>query len=166
MNNYQIIKGFKSFNHGLISEYNFTFKENTCYHLDGKIKYQKNGFHFCERLEDTLRYYTAMKDDIDIARVVGFGKVIKQEVEGYTVDDYEVLVASDIKILNVMSRKEIIDEMLSHQSNFDRMSRFISLYKLTEEEIQVLKSSLEYEGLNKYIDYYQYGDKDAFTRKR
>ena len=161
-----IIKGFKAFNAGLISVYDFTFEENKCYHVEGEVVYRKNGFHFCEHLEDTLKYYTNTNNDVDIAKVIGFGKVIKKEVEGFSTDDYEVCVASDIKILNKLTREEIIEEMQKHQYNLTRMTRFITCYKLTDEEIKELTENFEYDILNSYIEYYQYGDKDTKKRKK
>ncbi len=162
----EVIKGFKAFNKGLISNYNIDFKENTWFHTIGEVVYRKNGFHFCENMEDTLKYYPALHNDIDIARILGAGTIVKRSVEGYSYDDFDICIASDIKILDVMTREEIIEEMNSHQYNIERMKRFISLYKLTDEEIEFLRQGFEAEILNRYVEYYQYGDKNAFERKR
>ena len=47
-----------------------TYKKFELYKLystEGKIKYglEGNGYHFCKYLEDTLRYYDAMNDEVN-----------------------------------------------------------------------------------------------------
>ena len=50
--------GFKSFNLDRTNCYGKIFEEGKEYHCDGEIKFgpHGNGFHFAERLEDTIRY--------------------------------------------------------------------------------------------------------------
>jgi len=72
--------------------------------------------------------------------------------------------SSDIKILKILSRGEIVDIVLEKGD----MTRLVSLYKLTDEEIDYILD--KYNGninlLSRYIDYYQKGDKDAFVKSR
>ena len=73
-------------------------------------------------------------------------------------------ISSSLKIEKVLPRKEIIDLMLKE----GEMTKFITLYKLSDEEIEYIKS--KYDGsidfISRYIDYYQKGEKDAFVRTR
>ena len=157
-NKIQYFYGYKAFGKGLQNQFAEKFIVGQVYSLHDDISYQKNGFHFCENLEDVLRYYDGMNEDIDICQVVGFGNVKSYEDEYY---DYQIYVADHMQILKVLSRKEIIE--YAKGLNDLRLCRFISGFALNEDEIAYLleKRSLQ---VQKYIQYYQYGDKDAFKR--
>ena len=61
--------GYKCFNSNFTNNNNELIKPNTTYVLQDKLKIKKNGFHFCKRLEDTLRYFDGLKEDIIICKI-------------------------------------------------------------------------------------------------
>jgi len=103
--------------------------------MPGAIKFglNGNGFHLCQRMEDTLRYFDALHKDVDICEVIDSGEVVEScdEYYGY----YDMYAASNLEILKKLSREEIINFALS--LNSIRLSRFIQGFKLSEEEIKM-----------------------------
>ena len=63
-----MVLGYKCFNEDLTNRYGFKFEVGNTYKVDGIIKFgiDGNGFHMCERLEDTLRYFDAMNLDVSV----------------------------------------------------------------------------------------------------
>ena len=70
------IIGYKCFNKGLLTNNNLKIEINMIYHCNDDISFGKNGFHFCLNLEDTLRYFDAFNESVDITIVKGFGNII------------------------------------------------------------------------------------------
>lgn len=156
------IKGFKAFNKGLITRYGDCFEIGRTYCVEGPIIYAKNGFHFCKRPEDTLRYVDGFNNDIEIARVVGSGDVVSSFDDYYAY--YDLYASSLIDVVSVMGRNELIDCVLDNGD----IRRLITGLRLTDDEIKYIIDN--YSGsvslLLRYIDYYQKGDKNAFTKVR
>ena len=154
--------GYKCFNKGLINRYGTKFRIEKTYHCDKQIKFGNNGhgFHVCKRLEDTLRYFDAMNKEVDICIVECYGKYDKQEDDYY--DYYDMFAFEYMVIKKLLTREEIISyglELFGYQ-----LERFISLFKLTKEEIDIFKHKFQKESqILKFIAYYQEGDKDAFN---
>lgn len=164
-----MIFGYKAFNSDRTNRYGQVFEACKFYDSNDKnIKFQKTGFHFCKRLEDTLRYYDGFSD-IKIARVVGIGKIDEYEDNYYGY--YEMYSAEKIYISRFLSRNEIyqyIFDIAKNNSYFnDRVIRFVSGFKINEEEqrklIDITSSINEKKRLVKAIKYYQYGDKDVYN---
>ena len=139
------ILGYKSFDESFKDISGNILKEGNCYHVDGEIKFgiNGNGYHFAKNLEDTLRYQVKGEYNLvnpKITQVLGYGKIVESfdDYYGY----YDLYASSDIKILKYLTRDEIIDYAL--KLNSYRMTRFISLYKLTKDEIRFFKE--------KYLD--------------
>ena len=153
--------GYKSFKENLSDNFGNQYELNKIYTYKGEIKFGKSGFHFCTNLEDTLRYFNSFNEKVEIALIKGF-KNIHYGEDTYN-DFYDMYATSDMEILKVLSRKEIIDYMLKTNNDI-RINRFISLYKLTEEEINVLLNSEYKPKIYKHISYYQYNNKDAFIK--
>ena len=156
-----MIRGFKAFDSNMNNRYGKHFKEGEKYSVLGPSVYgtQGNGFHFCERLEDTLRYVDGMSDNIQIAEVVGFGDVVESfdNYYGY----YDMYVASNIQIVRVLSREEIICNGLNMPEY--RSERFVKGYRLTDYEIDLFKSAFrENDNVLRAIAYYQEGDGKAY----
>ena len=130
-----MIEGYKCFNSGLVNRYGLKFEPFKEYHATGDIIFHSNGFHMCVNLEDTLRYFDAMNKSVDIAKVVGYGDTSQydDEYNGY----YDMYAVEYLKILSVLSRDEIIDYALKLTPL--RAKRFISLYKLSDNEIILFK---------------------------
>ena len=65
------IRGYKAFNKDMTNRYGVEFKVGSVYEVEGDARFGNdgNGFHFCKRLEDTLRYFDGMGDEIQIAEV-------------------------------------------------------------------------------------------------
>ncbi len=156
--------GYKCFNKNLINRYGQKFEIGKTYHTDGNIKFGNNGngFHMCLRLEDTLRYFDAINDDVDICLVKCYGKYAKGEDDYY--DYYDMYSFENMYIIKLLTREEIIDYALKLYGY--RAERFISLFKLTEEEIEIFKEKYQCNpNILEYIAYYQEGDKEIFERK-
>ena len=101
-----------------------------------------------------------MDDDIQIAEVVGFGDVVESfdNYYGY----YDMYVASNIKILKILSREEIICRGLNMPEY--RSERFVKGYRLTDDEIDLFKSKFKsHSNVIKAIAYYQEGDNNAYA---
>lgn len=157
------IKGYKAFDKDMKNRYGQSFKEKASYHIDGDIKFgvNGNGFHFCKRLEDTLRYVDGMTSEIIIAEVTGFGE-IKESYDDYN-GYYDLYVSSDLYIDSIVPRTSIINLFLNTDTL--RTRRFLEGYKLTKEEITFYRARFyKDDSILRTISYYQEGDKDAFTK--
>ena len=158
------IHGYKAFNKGLTNRYGKEFEVGETYEISGPLKFGNNGngFHFCERLEDTLRYFPAMEEEIEIACVTALGNI--EEYEDNYYGYYDMYCTDIIRIDRVLEREEIINMFLD-KNNF-RVMRFIKGFKLTPNELDLYK--LTYESNSSVMDaiaYYQEGDKEVYKRK-
>ena len=158
----EMIIGFKAFNKGLINRYGMKYEINKLYHTEGLVKYGINGkgYHMCLNLEDTLRFYNSFNNDIDICLVAGIGNYEEHNDEYYGY--YNLYCFQNIVLIKKLKREEIIE--YAKRINIERLKRFVSLFKLTEEEIDYFYNIDEV--LNKYIDYYQKNDKKVFKLKK
>lgn len=164
MGDIRVVFGYKSFNEDLTNRYGFKFEIGNSYKVDGIIKFgiNGNGFHMCERLEDTLRYFDAMNLEVSVCEVVGNGEIVSfyDEYNGYD-DMYAV---EEISIIRKIDRDEIISMMLN--VNEVRVLRFLQLYKLSNDELGLFQDRFKNNVMIlDIIDYYQYGIKDVYTRK-
>ena len=159
------VLGYKCFNKNMTNRYGQKFEVGKTYSIVGKVKFGNNGhgFHMCKRMEDTLRYFDAMKEDVIICFVLGSGEIVsyKDEYDGY----YDMFAVSNLKILKQLTREEIIMKALLLSE--ERVKRFISGYKLNSEEINIFKNKF-YNCVNaiETIEYYQEEKLDAFVKKR
>ena len=64
------MKGYKLLDIGLINEYGYKYEFNKEYKLNGELKWNYNGFHFCTNIEDTLRYRDKNKDTFMIVEIL------------------------------------------------------------------------------------------------
>ena len=156
--------GYKCFKKGLIDNYGHQYEVGKIYHVNGDIKFgdRGNGFHICSNLEDTLRYFDAMNEEIDITKVIGYGNVIKRDDEynGF----YDMYSCEYMAITKVLKRDEIITYALN--LNKENVKRFISLFRLTKEEILLFKAKFSKdEDVLDHISYYQEKDLNVFRRK-
>ena len=157
-----MIKGFKCFNQGLITNYNEKLNVNKIYFAKDEIKYSKNGYHMCVNLEDTLRFFNSFSNPVDIAKVIGFGKTDRYDDE-YN-DFYEMYAVEFLEIIKVLSREEII-EYAKKLPDY-RLIRFISLYKLTDEEIILFKKLFcNNNDILNTILYYQENKTDVYEKE-
>lgn len=158
------VHGYKAFSKGLKNRYDMQFEVGKKYHVDGDIKFgvTGNGFHFCANMVDTLRYVNGLEEEIDMCEVIGSGKIVEfyDDYYGY----YDMYAASDLEIVRIVPREEIIS--MAHSMNEIELDRLFMGYKLTSDELKELKSMLNpyQKHLEKTIAYFQYGDKDAFGR--
>ena len=128
--NNEKIYGFKAFNKGLINKYGIKFTEGQIYTVKGQILFGHNGFHFCLNIEDCFRYFDAQNEDIDVAYVKGFGKIVKYDDEYYGY--YDMFASEKIEIVKVLTREEIINIVLK-RPDYCQL-RFIRDFKLAKEE--------------------------------
>lgn len=159
MKNY--IKGYKSFNEGLVTTNNVKFEVGVPMHVDGEIRANPingNGFHMCLNFEDTFRYI----ENPILCEVTGYGTIsdeFSDEYNGY----YDIYACSDMVIDRIIPREEVI-EMAKDLPEYG-LRRFISTYKMTEEEIKELSTINLSEEAKGYIDYFQNNNKEAFKLK-
>ena len=164
MGDIRVVFGYKCFNEDLTNRYGFKFEIGNSYKVDGIIRFgiKGNGFHMCERLEDTLRYFDAMNLEVSICEVVGNGNIVSfcDEYNGY----YDMYSVEEMTILRKIERDEIISMILD--VNEFRVIRFLQLYKLNEEEIKLFQDKFRHNiEILDVIDYYQYGIKDVYSKK-
>lgn len=154
------IVGYKAFYPGLVNKYGKKFCVGNRYVVDDR--YKKHKIHFCKNLEDTLIYLRDI--DIEICGVVGYGEVINYCNSYYGV--YDVYACDEIEIIKKVSRDEIINMFLNEVYSLDRIVRFVSLYKLTNEEVMMFKEV--YKNCSYIVDaicYYQEGDVKVYERR-
>lgn len=123
------ITGFKAFNKGLITRQGDKLELNKIYEIKESPIFRKKGYHMCEYLEDTLRFFDC--NNIDICKVEGYPEIIK------TYDEYngtgEMYSCQKILLTHLLTRKEIIEEA-DKISNPFRFYTFIASFPLTDEE--------------------------------
>ena len=162
------IKGYKAFDKNKKNVYGAAFEEGKIYEVDGPLECKKdgNGFHFCERLEDCLRYVPALEEEIKIARVTSLGDYLETEDKDYGYDG--IYICNRIRIDQFLKRPEIIEWYLK-QSPFSytvfRTIRFLSSYRLTPEEIEQFKEHYkDSQRVMATIEYYQEGNHEVFEK--
>lgn len=159
------IIGYKCFNNDMTNRYGRLMKIGKKYSINGGIKFGNNGngFHLCERLEDTLRYFDAMDNTVSICLVKGSGQMVSYNDEYYGY--YDMYAVATLEILKKLTRDEIIK--VGIELDEIRVKRFISSYKLTLEEIRMFKHKFnQYMSVMEAIEYYQENQLDAYVKKR
>jgi len=160
------VKGYKTFHDGLVNSYGKKFELGKLYSVDGEISFgnRGNGFHFCKNIEDTFRYFDAKEGKVVVAEVTGFPKTVifNDEYNGF----YDMYSAKSIRIDRIINREELINMFLTDITLEHRVIRFIQLYRLTEEEIQLFK--LWYASSREIINailYFQEDQKDVYEKE-
>lgn len=159
-----MVQGYKCFKKGLINNYGVKFQVGGLYHSRGDIIFGTlgNGFHMCERLEDTLRFFNTFTENVDICKVIGFGECVKSDDE-YN-DYYDMYACENMYIVKKLTREEIVLYGLN-LCEF-RLMRFIASFKLNDNEKKMFRDKFQRQTLiNDYLDYYQDSKKDAFVRR-
>lgn len=157
------IVGYKAFENTLINRYGVEFKVGDFVSTDGPIKpgLVGNGFHLCEHFEDCFRFVDT-NQNILLCKVIGFGEISDEYEDDYN-GYYGIYACSHMYIEKIMQRDEII-EMGLELSKDNRLTRFIEMFPMSDDEILKFEERLsEYDKhLKKTIDYYHYGNKKAF----
>lgn len=152
------ITGYKAYNQDFTNNYGEIHEVGKSYILTDDIKWRKVGFHYCQNLEDVFRYYNAF-EDIVICKVTGYGIVHSYYDEYY---GYDISVSNNIFIEKMLSRDEII--AYGQSLTGFRLYRFIMGIKLSNEEIEFIMKNKDDPVAIKYLEYYQWGEEDAFRR--
>ena len=98
-------------------------------------------------------------EKIQIAHVTCLGDYVKSNDEFY--EYFDMYSTNKIKIDHILSRGEIIE--IGLQMPIPRLIRFIQGFRLTEEEIKMIRFQYEWESIiQKALSYYQEGKKDVF----
>ena len=161
-----MIKGYKAFNKDCTNRYGKVFVEGQTYHTEGELRFGNygNGYHFCERLEDTLRYFPAMEEEIKIAEVTSLEDFIQANDETYGY--YDMYAARTLRIDKFLTREEIITMYLDMNVEY-QVKRFVASFKLTPEETELFK--LKYADnyrIMQTIAYYQEDNKDVYDKPK
>ena len=136
----------------MTNRYGMKFEVGKIYKVDGSIKFGNNGngFHMCKNMEDTFRYFDST--NIAVCEVNGFGK--KKLYEDAYYGFYDMYAVEKIEILKLLRRKEILEYMLELYP--ERVMRFIQLFKLYDDEIELFEDKFRNESkVLEYIEYYQ-----------
>ena len=162
------IYGYKMFKDNLTNQYGEKFEIGKIY-KDPNIG-KKYGFHFCKNIEDTMIFsnYGGYKDsNLEFYEVCGKGMTFYYEND--YVGLYDVYATEELKVLKKLMREEILDIFLLMDPYFGqfRLERFLSLFKLNDEEILLFKKKFINDNkILRMITYFQENDKDAFIKKR
>ena len=142
-------KGYKAFRKGLVTQSNTILEVGKTYKIDGDIKWNNSGFHFCTNPEDTLRYMTHFEEEIEVALVHSDGIVYSNDDEynGY----YDMFVSDEITVDRVLSREELFNLIVSRGE--PAIIRMIQTYKLNSDEIKFLTNKSS--NIDFYLSYYQ-----------
>lgn len=163
-----MVRGYKSFASNGTNQAKQVMEAGKKYHCNGKIRYNKNGYHMANRFEDTIPFSDLVDSegnsndlhDVIIAEVVGSGDIdtvsdMYANYYGY----YEMYACSDIEIIRFIPRDELIKMGL--ELNNERMERFVSYLKMTPEELK------QFQGINVKVDaaieYYHNDNKDIYN---
>lgn len=155
------IKGYKAFNN-MMDRYGNTYEVGNTYKVEGPIKFQQSGFHFCKNLEDVFRYYDGFDENTIICEVEGYGEFDKYDDTYY--DYYNMYAISSFKIIKALNREEILDNVLN--KGLMPTIRLISGYYLTDEELNIILNKYNDPMVIDFINYFQKNDLNAFVRKR
>ena len=163
----ETLEGFKTFNKNMTNRYGRPFQVGRIYRINLSPKFGNRGvgFHFCKRLEDTLRYFPAMEEEVAIAKVTSLGERVSSDDEYYGY--YDMYSTNAIRIDKVLTREEIIKMYLTEpeHKNIQRVCRFLQGFKLTEEEIVLFRLAYGgYKEVEDAISYYQEGKKDTYEK--
>ena len=91
------MKGYKALNMDMSSKYgDMTYKLQEKYTISGNLVPCKNGYHFCENLEDIENYYTISKS-----------RIFEVKAEGKMIIDEDKICAESIILLRELSKEEI-----------------------------------------------------------
>jgi len=158
------IIGYKCFNKDLTNRYKKQLEVGKIYTANGDVTFGNDGhgYHFCKNLEDTLRYFDGMNEEISICLVKGTGDIVEYEDDynGY----YDIYSSENIEILKELSREEII--LYGLNLNEIRVCRFIQGFKLSNDEIELFKEKFAKNTcVLKLIEYYQLKNFDVFKTK-
>ena len=155
------IRGYKAFNADLTNRYGIPFEEGKKYSVNG-LGNHGNGFHFCERLEDTLRYFDAMDGEVAFAEVVGSGDIVEYSDEYYGY--YDMHCASNLYVERILTREEIISHMLKLKTEH-KIINFLVTFKLMKDEIELFKNTFKKNlTIMNAIAYYQEDKKDVYQK--
>ena len=159
-----MIKGYKAVYKNGVDGTGKKFEVGKKYHCDGKISFGSDGsgIHFCERMEDSLRFVDGMKREVTILEVVGSGTVLKDYDSVHDYDD--MYLVSDLEVKKALSREEVINHFLN--SNEPAVFRFLRSFKLGELEKEMFKLKFTDSAVvQDAIAYYHEGDEDAYYRR-
>ena len=158
-NSSKVIAGYKAFNSNFTTRYKSLMEKGHFYTTDSNIKFGMSGYHFCKRMEDTLRYFDGFKP-IQIAKVLGMGEIVEyyDHYNGY----YDMYACSKIYIESFLTKEEIWQYVLTLVKEAEygslRLFRIIQGYKLNEEQkryiLERLKNKNSYDYYEKAIEYY------------
>ena len=158
------IYGFKVYDENFKDRYGLTYEIGKSYHRDGKIKWHQKGFHFCSNPEDTFRYIDGFKP-IHLVYVKGYGDIEEYNDEYYGY--YDMYVSSDIELIKEITHEEFIENIINNKITEPQIIKVVRDLKLTEEEItKILEKYNNINYLINYIDYFQRGNKEAFTGRK
>lgn len=161
------VYGFKAFNEDHTNRYGVLFEAGKTYKTEGTVQFgtkSMGGYHMCQNLEDTLKFFEGLPEDPVVAEVEGFGKIVKYDDE--TQDYFDMYSVETLKVKRFLSREEMLNLVLSDPDMYDdRVCRFLQGVRLNPAEIEIFKEQFEDSPrVLKTLAYYQENDKDVYDR--
>lgn len=154
------IVGFKCFNSGIITKYGKKMELDKMYELPYNPQFSKTGYHMCKNMEDTLRYFDAFNNEVDICIAHGYPNIdeYRDDYYGY----YDMYSCQKIVLKEILSRKEII-ELADKMCNI-QFTRFTQGYKLTSDELDYFMNKYKNDiNMIRHLIYIYY-DKNIYSQ--
>lgn len=135
------IHGYKTFNSDMTDKFCSTkFEEGKTYEVTNpeRIFFNRNGYHFCKRLEDTFGFFDPMNEEIICAEVTAFGEINRHD--DYQTGYEDMYAARKIRIDKILTREEILNIYLDRKCEGKRVVRFLDSFRLTPEELEKFRT--------------------------
>ncbi len=136
------IEGYKCFYEGLETKPGIKMEIGKKYNTKEPPKFHSSGFHMCERMEDTLRFFDSFENKIEICKAIGYPEYKKEDDDYYGY--YDMYSCQGILLIKKLTRQEIIE--MARNMDETRIQRFLQLYNLNPSELE--------EFIKKYSDGY------------
>lgn len=155
------MNGYKSFSKSSLTNQGVKLIEGKIYTTQTLPIAKANGYHYCQKLEDTLRYNNGLEEEIIICQVKAVGHIAEYYDEWY---GYEIYSTDKLYIEKILSREDIIN--YANKLDNQQFIRFIQGFKLTKEELEYFYQKYESRSImTNYLKYYQEKDLEIFNRE-
>ena len=159
------MKGYKLFYYidgKLVNEKGRIFELSKKYVLNGTLKYGKNGFYFCEHIEETLRFATNKPFvivEVNASGEFDYGDTKENEICGIET----AYVSSEIEFVRIVPREELFNIVINSR-NPDRVKTLVMRLQITDDEAKLLLKECNNFESWRHIMYYHYHDEFAYYK--
>lgn len=124
------------------------------------------GFHFAEKLEDTMRFFNPASENSEYYAVLAQDQILENDKVNYF-DSGKMYVTNNLTIIKKLTKEDIFKYALSLNDN--DLSRVLSLYPFDIKELSIIFEKCKNNGYIKAlsaIENFQTGDRKNFKRNR